>query len=209
MTEPSIVEKLRVELAHRVNSEGKVVYILAESRKLLMSHPREPKPFALNFYCHWALHIDLHGADTILPFLNRVERFVESTLAGNQDVAGEHEMFREFVFLETFRQQFSQFLKSYDLPTAICDEDERWHEFLTHYAGVIRDGALRCRGETKLAHVSEVVFKIGKQTSGNHLPFDLVWEIHLKNGKILDVSVNSSPLPDGSPMISHHVHLRT
>lgn len=208
MTEPSIVEKLRAELADHVNSERKVVYILTESRKLLMSYPRDPKPFALNLYCHWAVHVDLHGADTILPFLNRVDRFVESTLAGNPDIAGEREMFRDFVFLETFRLQFGQFLKSYGLPTEICDEDERWHEFLMHYAGVIRDGALRCRSETQLTDVSEVVFKIGKQTSGNHLPFDLVWEIHLKNGKVLDVSVNSSPLPDGSSMISHHVHLR-
>ena len=42
-----------------------------------------------------------------------VEKYAASVLAGNQDIAGERRMLREFVFLDTFRQQFKQFLEAY------------------------------------------------------------------------------------------------
>jgi hypothetical protein len=144
----SIVDKLRLVLTSGINDECKVLYLLAESRKLLEKYPSDPIPFALKLYCHWALHIDLTQPRTTLPFLKRVDGFVASVLAGNQDILGEHRMFREFVFLDTFRQQFAQFLKAFDLPTTVCDEDPRWHELLKNYAGVIEDGSLSCKAET-------------------------------------------------------------
>ncbi len=140
MTANAIVEKLRVALSGPVDSECKVVYVLAESRKLLETYPSDPVPFALKLYCHWALHVDLENPGTTLPFLKRAEKYAEGVLAGNQDLVEDHRMLREFVFLDTFRQQFKQFLQAYDLPTGICDEDARWHGFLKHYAGVIEDG---------------------------------------------------------------------
>jgi hypothetical protein len=53
-------------------------------------------------------------------------------------------MVREFLFLDTFRFEFKKFMRAYDLPTAVCDEDLRWNEFLKHYAGVVEDGSLSC-----------------------------------------------------------------
>src|ERR1043166_6149156 len=108
-----IVEKLRSVLADGVDSECKVVYILCETRKLLDKYPIDPIPVALRLYCHWALHIDLSHPSTTAPLLSRIDDFVSSVLAGNTDVVGEHRMFREFVFLDTFRDQFRLFLKSY------------------------------------------------------------------------------------------------
>ena len=74
----SIVDKLRTILAGAIDDECKVMYVLAEARKLLEKYPVDPAPFALKLYCHWALHIDLSHPMTTRPFLERVDRYVES-----------------------------------------------------------------------------------------------------------------------------------
>lgn len=201
--EKSIVEKLHRVLSEPVDSECKVVYVLAESRKLLETYPPDPVPFALKLYCHWALHVDLDNPRTTLQFLERAERYTASVLAGNQDLVEEHRMLREFVFLDTFRQQFRQFLQTYGLPTEICDEHERWHEFLRHYAGVIEDGSLSCKAKAHpLKLISEVVFEIGRAAQNSYLPFGLAWTIVLLDGRKLTVEVKASA-PNGNEMICH------
>ena len=209
MTEDAIVEKLRAALSDEVDSECKVVYVLAESRKLLESYPPEAPQFALKLYCHWALHVNLHNPRHTLPFLERVDEYVASVLARTSDIVKEHGMLREFVFLDTFRQQFKRFLQTYDLPTNVCDEDSRWHEFLKHYAGIIEDGSLSCQAKSdSLKRLSQVVFRKGRAaTSGNHIPFDLSWTIVLLDGSLMTVDVKAVALPDGNRMISHVTRL--
>jgi hypothetical protein len=71
------------------------------------------------------------------------DRFLEGELnRRDMDVPEQHRMFREFVFLDTFRSELREFLVRYDLPTQICDEDPHWHNFLTIYAEVIENGSL-------------------------------------------------------------------
>ncbi|SRR5712692_2406403 len=202
MTENSIVTKLRTALLDAVDSECKVVYILAETRKLLETYPPDALPFALKLYCHWALHVDLENTRTTLPFLERVETYARSVLEGNSDMLAEHQMFREFVFLDTFRQHFRQFLQAFNLPTALCDEDSKWNQFLTHYAGVIEDGSLSCKTKpNSLKLVSEVVFTKGRTVSENsYMPFRLAWTIVLLNGENLTLEVEASA-PNGNEMI--------
>ena len=207
--EEQIIEKLRAALSSEVDSECKVVYILCESRKLLEKYPPDPTPFALKLYFHWALHVDLTHPSTTFPFLAQVDKFAAGVLAGKTNVAEQNQMFREFVFLETFRQQLTQFLKSYDLPTAVCDEAPRWHEFLKQYAGVIEDGSLSCQDKTGgLRLVSEVIFTKGRSiASGTSIPFDLSWKIVLLDKRTMTVQVNAAELRGGNEMISHSICL--
>lgn len=203
----SIIDKLNRILSEPIDSEYKVVYVLAESRKLLDTQPPKSVPFSLRLYCNWALHVDLDHETTTLPFLRRVERYVESVLAGCIDVGEEHRMLREFVFLDTFRETFSHFLEAYGLPTRICEDDERWHEFLKYYAGVIEDGSLSCRAsDQSLKCVKEVIFTKGRIVSGHYLPFGLSWTIVLRDGKKLTVETRASA-PQGNEMLSWVVTL--
>jgi len=213
VTQNSIVAKLRDALSGAVDSECKVVYVLAESRKLLETYPPDPAPFALKLYCHWALHVDLENRGTTLPFLEKVETYAASILAGSTDIIAEHRVLREFVFLNTFRQQFRQFLNVYNVPTELCEEDARWHEFLTHYAGVIEDGSLSCTAKgTSLKLVREVVFTKGKPTKEweeSTLPFNLSWTIVLLDGRNLTVEVSASVTDDGEAISNSttlHLH---
>jgi hypothetical protein len=199
----AIVDKLRGLLLSPIDSECKVVYLLAECRKLLEKYPPNPVPFALKLYCHWALHVNLEHPSTTRLFLERVERHAESVLNGTTDFWLEHEMVREFVFLETFREQLKQLLLSYDIPTNLCDETERWHEFLLHYAGVIEDGSLSCITQRQpLRLVKEVVFTKGRgiKMPDSYLPFGLAWTIFLLDGRTLTVEVTAR-LFEGKEMI--------
>jgi hypothetical protein len=200
--EKSIIAKLRHLLTEPIDSEGKVVYVLAESRKLLETYPLDAVPFALKLYCHWALHVDLDNPKTTLPFLEQAEEYAARVLAGNKDIAEESRMLREFVFLDTFRQQFKQFLEAYGLPTETCDSDDLWHEFLTHYAGVIEDGSLSCRAKAHpLKLISEIIFARGRAVENHYLPFALVWTIVLLDGRKLTTEVKASA-PNGYEMIA-------
>ncbi len=205
-----IVQKLQAVLSDEIDSECKVVYILCETRKLLDKYPANPVPLTLKMYCHWALHIDLTNPGTTSALLERIDRFAAGVLAGDVNVVEEHRMFREFLFLDTFREQFRAFLRTYDLPTTVCDEDVRWHKFLAHYAGVIEDGSLSCQAKTqRLNNVKEVIFSKGKtRPSDAFVPFDLVWDIVLLDGRTMSVQVYAAPLPDGNPMLVHGIHLR-
>lgn len=187
-----------------VDSECKVVYLLAESRKLLNQGRPEPDLFALRLHCHWALHVDLSHPSTTRRFLSLVDEFAASILCGSKRPEREREALRELAHLETFRREFERFLSSYGLPTGICDNEGEWREFLKYYAGVIEDGSIACEGEGRgLGLVKKVVFSKGRPatTPGGSLPFDLQWEILLTSGKTLTVQVNSTASAAGQATI--------
>jgi hypothetical protein len=200
----AIVEKLRAALDSGLDSECKVFYVIGESRKLLDKFPPDQPQFALTLYFNWALHVDLDRRNTTLPFLQRVDEFVASRLSGKAaDLLLEHYLFRELVFLDSFRAQLKQLLSTHGLPTELCDDDDRWHEFITHYAGIIEDGSLTCDGKNlPLKWVRRVVFTKGRARRGSHVPFGLNWQIDLLDGSSLHVDVYAVA-PKGLQMIGH------
>ena len=145
------------------------------------------------------------GEAWVLPFLERADKFVDSVLTGKPNLGEQHQMLREFVFLDTFREQFRQLLKGYHLPTRVCDEDPRWHEFLKNYAGIIEDGSLSCQAPeaSGLRLVSKVVFTKGRPTTyDSYIPFHLSWEIVLLDGRTMSVEVSATAVA-GREMIFH------
>lgn len=129
----SIIEKLRRHLAESIDTECKVVYLLCEVRKLLDKVPPAPTPFALRLYCHWALHVDLTHSATTLPFLKRVDAYIDGKLnqrETNDTIVAEYTLFREFVYFETMRNELSQLLRIHKLPMGLCDKNEQWFRFL-------------------------------------------------------------------------------
>ena len=211
MTANAIVMKLNGLMAEPVDSECKAVYLLCEVRKLLEHVPPPQRPFALNMYCHWALHVELHGKDTITPFLQQVDDYVHGVLVGPEDFGASNRMVREFLILDTLRSQLRDFFQSSHIRTDLIDDDARWHEFVRHYAGVIEDGSLSIRaGHHGMKHIQQVTFAKGRDAIGEFalLPFDMMWRIALLDGRSIDVDVNARPDKDGSgQMISWGIHL--
>lgn len=181
----AIVEKLRAALDSGLDTECKIFYVLGQARKLLEKFPPDPPQFALALYCNWALHVDLDRPKTTLHFLARVDQFVASILGlKDEDLISKHYLFREFVFLDSFRSQLRELLSKYGLPMALCDDDDRWNAFIQHYAGIIEDGSLSCDGKNlQLKLVRKVVFAKGREQQDSHVPFDLSWQIELLDGR--------------------------
>jgi hypothetical protein len=211
MAPNSIVMKLNAVLAEPVDSECKVVYVLCEVRKLLEHVPAHQRPFALNMYCHWALHVELHGKDTVTPFLQQIDAYVDGVLVGPEDFGASNRMVRDFVFLDTFRSQLRDFFQTNGVGTELTDDDARWNEFVRHYAGVIEDGSLSIRAQNHgLKHVKQVTFVKGRDAIGEfaQIPFDMMWSVALLDGRNLDIDVNARPAQNGAgQMIAWGIHL--
>jgi hypothetical protein len=118
-------------------------------------------------------------------------------------------MLEEFVLLKTFREQFKEFLQGFNLPTAICDEDSRWHKFLESYAGIIEDGSLSCRAKGhKLKYIREVIFKKGRPANKeSYLPFRLSWNIILLDGRTMAVDIQAGQYGGAREGISNVISL--
>lgn len=162
-------------------------------------------------YCHWALHVELHGKDTITSFLRQVDDYVHGVLVGPEDFGASNRMVREFLILDTLRSQLRDFCQSNAIRTDLTDEDARWNEFVHHYAGVIEDGSLEIRAPNHgMQHVKQVTFVRGREATGEiaQIPFDMVWHIALLDGRSIDVDVNARPPMNGAgPMIAWGIHL--
>jgi hypothetical protein len=209
-----IVGKLMKHLTKSINDEPGVVYLLAEVRKLLERDDPTHSNGALWMYCHWALHVDLTLPGTTMDFLKRVDRWITNTVAyltptGPWEFIEEHLLFRDFIFLTTFRQQLRGFLASYGLPLSLCDLDEQWHAFIEAYGGVIEDGSLSTKSDKKneLGAVKQVIFTKGEDlTANHHVPFVIQWNIELKDGRSVRTKVQTVPTGGGN-MTAHHLEV--
>jgi hypothetical protein len=196
-----IAGKLRDHLNAGIGSECGVVYLLAEIRKILEVDDPTHTRGALWMYCHWALHVDLDSPKTTTDFLERVDLWVCNNVAYLEPrqpwkFLDEVYLFREFVYLQTFREQLGDFLKHYDFPTDLTNDNDRWFTFLASYAGVIENGTLSMKSDKnkKIEAVEEVTFKKGKPlTSEYHVNFTIHWDIALKDGRLLEVEMDAQP----------------
>ena len=141
-----------------------------------------------------ALHVDLTKPLTTRLFLKRIDDFVVSNVAGftrdpnYSGVIESHRLFREFLYLDSFRNQLRELLRRYDLSTDLCDKDDAWFSFWSAYAGIVEDGAISCKNDKQdeLQAVSKVVFSKGGQpiAADSLLSFVVQWDIHLKDRRI-------------------------
>jgi hypothetical protein len=205
-----IVGKLMKHLSKPIDDEPGVVYLLAEVRKLLERDDTTHSNGALWMYCHWALHVDLTSPGATMDFLKRVDRWVTNKVAyltpsGPWEFHEEERLFRDFIFLDTFRQQLHGFLAGCGLPLSLCDLDTRWYAFIGAYGGVIEDGTLTTKSDKKneLGAVKNVVFTKGKDlTADHHVSFVIQWNIELKDGRTLRTNVETVPTGGGNMFAS-------
>jgi hypothetical protein len=203
-----IIEKLRKHLAGGVRTECRVVYLLAEIRKILEDEKPNPRPMALWMFCHWALHVNLSHSNTTSHFLGQIDAFtMKKNIIGLPEPDGnftfidEYNLTKDLLFLTNFRQQLKDFLRSKSLSTRLCDDDKSWFGFVSAYAGIIQDGTLSIESAEKLKVVDKVTFTKGRSLSKDyHVPFTIQWDIHLKDRRILRMDLKTVP---GAPAKSN------
>jgi len=196
-----IISKLKTHLEHRVETECGALYLLAEIRKLLERDDPKHQSFALWMYCHWALHVDLSGLDTTKQFLLPIDALVFNKISGFggdpfYNPLTEDLLFRELIFLDTFRDQLKAFLMQYGLPTEICDNEDSWFSFVEAYAGIIEDGSLSISSDnTPLKAIKKVVFcKGGVPIAADSIfSFVIQWDIVLIDDRIFRMGFEAKP----------------
>ena len=135
-----------------------------------------------------------------------MDQWVTNTVAylkpsGPWQLLDEHRLFKEFIYLTTFRSQLRNVLGGYGLPVDICDSDEQWHDFLEAYSGVIEDGSLSAKTDkyNVLGAVKQVTYTKGEPlTAARHVPFVIQWEIELKDGRTVRASLETVPDVSGN-----------
>ena len=208
--EDSIITKLRKFLNGEIDTECKVVYLLAETRKLFQRHGPNKPPFALKLHCDWALHIALDYEQTTAEFLKGVDDYVVRYFAdGNQF----DPVVRAFLLHETFRFQLREFMEKQGLTVPMCQDNTLWHKFLECYVGVIENGSLSIKVKPRrksksvlsqsLKVVKAVTFIKGKSSQYQDQPFNLSWDISLLNGDNLIVEANSYSARTGTQVLAH------
>ena len=187
----AIIEKLARHLSAPIDTECKAVYLLCEVRKLLN---RETAPLGLLMYADWALHVNLDRNQGAKKLLRAVDDLVTEYLEHVGPALRGTETMKELLFIGSFRQELQAFLASFGLPTALCDNHERWFEFLAAYSSVIEDGELiwNAKGQG-LRWVERLVFTKGKRPVNDaDLPFSIDWKIDLTDSRTLYASLDSN-----------------
>jgi len=132
--EDAIITNLREILSKPITEECQVVYIMAETRKLLdRLNLRYP---LLRFYCSWALHIRI---DRLSPAREILETIAE-------DFKKEREEFKilDFVGLHLLKKEMKAFLESSDLPLDLFEKN-KWKRFKHLLINVLQDCPLEGR----------------------------------------------------------------
>src|SRR5437879_2559527 len=109
MAQPEILKKLERELSLPIRSERQVVYVLAEIRKYIEHEAagRNSHLIVLNFFCNWALHVDMYrDAVNIREILERFDIAEGVSLEDYQMSRFYHELRR----LRVFRAALGNFL---------------------------------------------------------------------------------------------------
>ena len=177
---PDIVRKLSAELSQPITTEGQVVYVLVQLRKLLDKRPEraEPPYESLRLYCNWVVHTSLTNkvaqgiveeADTLYPSL------IDESLTDAQKAF----FWDKFTF-QKLRQEMNEFLATHSLPTV---DGNLWNSFIACLLNVLEDCPLIFKDEkSDLKHVDEIVFSRemgdGGETDGRAPR--VVWELKHK-----------------------------
>jgi hypothetical protein len=144
MGRAAIEEKLHRQLSSKAPlTEGRVVYILVETRKLLELQGELKKYPALRFHCDWALHTRLNRGEAkrILRLFDQAHPLLCSSQTLPQSLNRE---ITDITNLRSFERDFDEFLTDHNLPKDILHN--RWTKFLHSYAAVIEECPLTVKG---------------------------------------------------------------
>jgi hypothetical protein len=195
--EDAIERKLRRELSSKAHlTEARVVYILAEVRKLIERTRQQQTYFALNFHCSWALHTTTDRGRAAARILKRFDEAYE-LLRGKSLSELPRILANEIqatVGLETFRASLQAFLTAYGLPTTVVQDN--WTKFLRQYVAVIEDCPLTIKDPAiSLNNIKQVTVhkddahKKITEAGESFKVFRIRWVSHGKNNKTGTIEV--------------------
>lgn len=189
MSKNEIEDKLRQLLTRdQITDEPRMIYLLAECRKLL-EHDKSLKATSptLEFYCNWALHIQLSraGAQAFLAKVNSV-----LTVDGAFDQA-QHDSLHALLTFDAFRSELRALLERFGADLSICDEQGKWMSFVRLYSHVVENSELTLEkapsasGPAALA-VKRVTIRPVRHADladGTARVYPMIWKVEYEDGR--------------------------
>jgi len=132
-----IIEKISKEVSKGISAEAQVLYVLAETRKVLKDHDQSSANYpVLSFFCDWSLHVRMDRREA-RQMLDRVQDFyrgLDSYLSIRKNTS-----FFPFVMLIVLRRELRLFFERNSLSLDITNDVKKWEQFLFLLLNVITD----------------------------------------------------------------------
>jgi hypothetical protein len=193
-----IIRKLTAELnPPGINTEAKVVYLMAGLRKLIERDQLGEKFSVLKFHCDWVLHSKLEGtaAKEILAMFDKAEGLMHNT-PYEKLPASLRRKIDNISKMESFEEEMSSCFAHYNLPAIMHAGADGWTHFLHLYTQVVQDIPLSVAVptakkkptsskpvQTAFQHVSSLVVtcELAKETikyeGGEEMLYKIWWTI--------------------------------
>lgn len=155
----AILEKLSKELSGNIDTEAKVLYILAEIRKFIDGCGKDEKKKYPNlyFYCNWVLHFEMDRT----PAQQILERF-KKMLSNTANIKEMELLFtkeeKNFYSFKELKKELNLFFNGYSIQTKLLKENARWLDFKKLLVAILMDSPLI----NKNGEVYELAYEIGK-----------------------------------------------
>lgn len=143
--EEDIIRKLKNSLDKPIEEE-RVVYIFAETRKLLERKGLKNNYPTLAFYCDWILHSSIDR-------LSRLQNILEGLVEGYKKTK-KIDNFLKFIEFEALKKDMQRFLSALGLSSDLFDY-KKWGKFKFHIMEILKD----CSLKGKCDPIKELVFK--------------------------------------------------
>jgi hypothetical protein len=136
----AILAKINKELDDGIDTEPKVLYLLAEIRKYIdRSNEREKRKYPnLYFYCNWVLHVQMDRT----PAKRILERF-ESVLSDTKDLKEISKIImsqeKDFYSFVSLREELQTFFEKNSLPTTLTENGATWFKFKKLLVEILTD----------------------------------------------------------------------
>jgi len=179
--EPIYIRKLRSSLNETLMDEYRVLYVMAQSRKVLELE-KPYRPGCMYLYCCWPLHVELSkkGTRDLMDVFDTPE-----TVGDFQQQREPDSRLNELISFSAFRRDFKVFLLDYSLPTDVVDDDERWHDFLFLYSDLVVESPLCYSPTPPFKHIKniEVQTFAADRLQDDRPPAAILWRITPLVGK--------------------------
>jgi hypothetical protein len=190
MARHSIVDKLYLELQRPIETEMQVVYILVELRKMLEHDGKKKQYPVLNMYGNWAVHTKLSGSDIADRIVRLCDQVTYRKINENVDIDIENE-FVAFFDESLLRRELQAFLEEIGLPTEICTDTAKWHDFRKKLASIIEDSPLELKASKNAPpthFIKGVIVKNKSTDKALHVEWEMVYHstviVEVKDGKM-------------------------
>ena len=184
-----ISRKLTAQLNEGITTEVQVVYLLIGIRKLIEHDNKWEQYPTLNFSCDWVLHskLDRSAAKAILREFDKAHPLWKSEEKLPREL---EDKIKDICGMESFKEELTEFLESYDLPP-IAQNVDGWSRFFYLYGQVIHDIPLMVKPSSpeaaenisKLVVHCETAPETIKSGDREDLVYRIVWEIFDKTGE--------------------------